>query len=782
MITASHISRGELRHYQNIALYRGALISALGTCVGSLTLLFTLWGKFDLFSALAWTVAINLVYLGRYIDSTFFVESDTAEKEPEIWYRRIQVGLVLGSLCWGSSIWFLFPVGFPAYQALLVISACAIGGGALGTLASDRYAIVIFQLVLGAGAVSRLLVDGSEYALLLAFLSVVIFLLLAISGKKMSEGVVESLKIRLQSQKSNTNLMLASEKMARMGYWSWESETGYVEISISLSRLLKLDSIQLKPHRFFSLIDEADRYYVRQAIDRQQANETDEEVTLEFQLKSDNNQPPRYFRQISRRLQDTGGGSCVFGSVQEITNIKRAQQEIYRMAYCDSLTGLANRVGFYETLEKTVLEAEETDSPFTVMYIDVDDFKGVNDYYGHNYGDEYLVKLAQHLNWAVGSEQCCIARLGGDEFCVIVEGSDANEIDALVGRIFVFCQCTVSVLGQPIQPKLSVGVASYPDHGSTPEELVSNADVAMYDAKRRNLGLSVFDLSMAEARTAQLQLEVDLRQALDDEALEVWYQPKISAADGSVVGVEALLRWRTADGKFISPDLFIPVAEHAGLINRIGPWVLRRACEQLRAWNMAGCEIQMAINISGDHFSSTEFVAEVQQVVQSCEIQSKHLEIEITESLSRDPKAHSRICKLLRKSGVRIAIDDFGTGYSSLSVLGQLEVDTLKIDQSFIANLPEQEVACLMVNKIMELALGLGYEVVAEGVETKQQLDFLTKIGCPSLQGYLFSEPQPADQITKMLLTEENSWRRELFPVTQSPQTSLEKEAGESVL
>ena len=189
----------------------------------------------------------------------------------------------------------------------------------------------------------------------------------------------------------------------------------------------------------------------------------------------------------------------------------------------------------------------------------------------------------------------------------------------------------------------------------------------------------------------------------------------------------------------------------------------------------------MAINISGDHFSSTEFVTEVQQVVQSCEIQAKHLEIEITESLSRDPKAHSHICQLLRKSGVRIAIDDFGTGYSSLSVLGQLEVDTLKIDQSFIANLPDQEVSRLMVNKIMELALGLGYEVVAEGVETKQQLDFLTKIGCPSLQGFLFSAPQPADQVTKMLITEENRWRRDLFPVTQSPQVSLEKEADESV-
>jgi len=721
------------------------------------------------------------VYLGRYVDGIFFARSNTAEAESEFWKRRFQVGLVLGSLCWGSSVWFLFPVGFPAYQALLVISMCAIGGGALGTLASDRHAIVIFLSALGGGAASRLLVDGSDYAMLLAFFSVVIFFLLAISGKKMSEGLVESLKLRLQTQKSNTTLMHASEKMARMGYWSWEPETDYVEISISLSRLLELDAIKLKPHHFFSLIDDSDRYHVRHAINRQQAEGTDEEVTLEFQLKSEGNQPPRYFRQISRRLQDTDGGSCVFGSVQEITAIKRAQQKIYRMAYCDSLTGLANRVGFYEKLEKTVIGADETDSSFTVMYLDVDDFKGVNDYYGHDYGDEYLVKLAQHLNWAIGSEHC-IARLGGDEFGVIVTGDATKEINQLAGRIFDFCQSPISVLGQPIQPKLSVGVASYPDHGSTVEELVSNADLAMYDAKRKKLGLSVFDLSMAEARTSQLKLEVDLRQALEDEVFEIWYQPKISAVNGSIAGIEALLRWPTADGQFISPDLFIPAAEHAGLIKPIGSWVLRTACEQLRAWNVMGCDLQMAINISGDHFSSTEFVGEVQRVIESCEIQATHLEIEITESLSRDPKAHSHICRLLRKLGVRIAIDDFGTGYSSLSVLGQLEVDTLKIDQSFIANLPEQEVSRLMVNKIMELALGLGYEVVAEGVETKQQLDFLTQIGCPSLQGFLFSEPQPADQITKMLLAEQDCWRRDLFPVTQSPQVSFGTEAGESAL
>ena len=587
---------------------------------------------------------INLVYLGRYIDSIFFARSSTAEEKPEFWKQRFQVGLILGSLCWGSSVWFLFPVGFPAYQALLVISACAIGGGALGTLASDRHAIVIFQSALGIGAVSRLLVDGNDYALLLAFFSVVIFFLLAVSGKKMSGGLVESLRLRLQSQKSNTTLMRASERMARMGYWSWESESDFVEISITLSRLLELDAIKLKPNHFFSLIDEADRFHVWQAINRQQADETNEEVTLEFQLKSASNQTIRYFRQISRRLQDADGGSCVFGSVQEITDIKRAQQKIYRMAYRDSLTGLANRVGFYEKLEKTVIEAEETGSPFTVMYLDADDFKGVNDYYGHDYGDEYLVKLAQHLSRVVGPEHC-VARLGGDEFCMIVTGGTAEEIDALAGGILEFCQCPISVLGQPIQLKLSVGGASYPDHGSTVEELVSNADLAMYDAKRKKRGLSFFDLSMAEARTAQLRLEVDLRQALEDEAFEIWYQPRVSVADGSIVGVEALLRWRAADGEFISPDLFIPAAEHAGLIKQIGSWVLRTACEQLRVWNVAGYDLQMAINISGDHFSSTEFVGEVQRVVESCEIQPKHLEIEITESLrgaSYKPRSESQ--------------------------------------------------------------------------------------------------------------------------------------------
>ena len=767
MITASRVTRGELRHYQNIALYQGTIISALGTCIGSVTLLFTLLGKFELASALIWTIVINLVYLGRCVDGMFFRESNTAQQEPELWKRRFQTGLFLGSLAWGSSAWFLFPEGVPAYQALLVICVCAIGGGALGSLASDRRAILLFQTALGVGVVSRLLVDGSHYAMLLALFSAVIFFLLGVSGKKMSEGLVETLKLRLQSQKSNTTLMRASEKLARMGYWSWDSESDCLEISTSLSRLLRLGEVSLKPNDFFNLIHEADRPRVQQAIYRQRADEADEEVTLEFQLESDDGQQKRYFRQVSRRLKNEDGGSCLFGSVQEITDIKRAQQRIYRMAYYDSLTGLANRVGFYEQLDNALLGAQDSGNRVSVLYLDLDDFKGVNDYYGHNYGDAYLVKLAEHLRSAAGPNHA-IARLGGDEFCVIVVENDGNEIDRLTKEIFKFCQFPIDILGQPIQPKLSIGVATYPDHSATGEELVSNADLAMYDAKRRKLGLAFFNHSMAEARTAQLKLEDDLRQALEDQAFELWYQPKILAADGTIAGVEALIRWRDADGNFVSPELFIPAAEHAGLIKEIGSWVLQSACEQLRAWNVAGCSLQMAVNISGDHFSSTEFVDEVQQVVESCEIQAGHLEIEITESLSRDPKSHSHICHLLRNLGVRIAIDDFGTGYSSLSVLGQLEVDTLKIDQSFIANLPGQEMSRLMVNKIVELALGLGYEVVAEGVETEEQVHFLTKIGCPCLQGYFFSKPQPADLITKMLFTEEKRRCEEPYLSNQS--------------
>lgn len=752
MITTSTLQSGELRHHQNKGLYRGIQMSALATLIASVILMITLQGKYDFTCGLIWCFVINLIYVARCIDSYLFSKSTDPQSRPEHWQRRFDIGVILGALAWGSAIWMLFPIGYPASKALLVLSVCAISGGAMASLASDRRAFLLFQICLCFGVVSRLLLDGTPDSMSLALFSFVIFALVISTGIKLSKTFVQTMRWHLESKKSNLTLMKTSEQMAGMGYWSWVSGAKHIELSNNLARLLMLDRCVLSSDEFFDLIGDTDRQRVESLMKNQLNEEADEEIKIEFQLNATDSGSVRHLRQISRRLV-SNDDNCLFGSVQEITDIKQAQDKIYRMAYQDALTGLANRTSFYEQLDQALSTARSTNSELAVLYIDVDDFKGVNDYYGHNHGDEYLVKLAEHLRSSIGKSHL-IARLGGDEFCVIITGDSVTQLDSVTSGIFDFCAGKIPILGQLIQPKLSVGVALFPQHGTTSAGLVSNADLAMYDAKRNNTGRAIFESAMAESRTAQLELENGLREALQQKSFELWYQPKVDTKTGSIAGVEALIRWRGRDGQLISPAVFIPVAEHAGLIKDIGDWVLETACEQLKAWSLAGYSLQMAINVSGDHFSNDEFVSNVGKAIANFEIEAANLEIEITESLSRDPEVHRRICEALRKLGVKIAIDDFGTGYSSLSVLGQLGVDTLKIDQSFIANLPEDETSCLMVKKITELALGLGYEIVAEGVETQEQLVFLQGIGCPYMQGYYFSRPLPAAQITNMLRDE----------------------------
>ena len=755
MFTTSSLQPDELRHHQNIGLFNGMAMSTLGTIVGSLVVLFTLWGKFDAIAGLIWLTVINVIYFVRCFDGYRFRKSEEAENRVTYWKSRFDVGLILSSLAWGSSTWVLYPVGHPASKALLILCVCAIAGGAMASLANDHRALQTFYVCLFAGAFTRLLADGSSYAMLLAFFCAVIFLLMMGAAMKLSKAFLETMRLQLETQKSNLTLMQTSEEMAAMGYWSWVSGSDRIELSESLARLLNLKRVELSPAEFFNMISFNDRLRVESIVKQQFAGgeeKTRDEVRVEFMLETTDSKSPRYLRQISRRLT-SNNVEYLFGSIQEISDIRLAQDKIYRMAYEDALTGLTNRTGFYDELEKTLTTAEITKTEVAVLYIDLDDFKGVNDYYGHNHGDEYLVKLARHLTNSIGSSHL-IARLGGDEFCAIITGSVVSQIDSVAEKVREFCKERIPILGQLIQPKLSIGVALFPQHGTTVDELISNADLAMYEAKRGGTGHVVFKDSIAEYRNSQLEIENGLREAIDMNSFELWYQPKVNIANGAISGVEALVRWRNKSGELVSPSTFIPVAEQVGLIKDIGVWVLNAACEQLEVWSLSGYSLQMAVNISGDHFSNEEFVESVSRTSKNFQIKSGDLEIEITESLTRDPELHLRTCRALRDLGVKIAIDDFGTGYSSLSVLGQLEVDTLKIDQSFIAQLPQDDVSCLMVKKITELALGLGYGVVAEGVETKEQLDFLKSVSCPYVQGYYFSKPLPAARMTEMLRAE----------------------------
>ena len=299
---------------------------------------------------------------------------------------------------------------------------------------------------------------------------------------------------------------------------------------------------------------------------------------------------------------------------------------------------------------------------------------------------------------------------------------------------------------------MSVGVSIYPDDGSNEDELLKSADMAMYSIKQNGKhGYRFFENSMVSDTADRVMLEASLRVAIDNNQFELWYQPKVSLDTMRLGGVEALIRWRHPEKGLIPPDVFITTAERVGMISEIGDWVLDTACKQQAEWRDAGLDMQMAVNISGSHFIEDDFIETVLGTVKQYGLAQGDLEIEITESMTRDPVQHSQICQRLRQAGVRIAIDDFGTGYSSLSVLDKLEVDTLKIDRSFITGLPEDKSSIILVQAIMELSLGFGYDVVAEGVETVEQLQHLEALGCPYIQGYYFSKPVTADLIPALM-------------------------------
>lgn len=452
--------------------------------------------------------------------------------------------------------------------------------------------------------------------------------------------------------------------------------------------------------------------------------------------------------QVIKRLEDNSGKQFLLSTVQDISIIKSAEQKIFDMAYYDELTGLANRGHFRQQLVEQIKHADRNKQKLAVIYIDLDGFKEINDSLGHDVGDLYLQEFSRKLKKQVREEDF-IARLGGDEFCMIISDiNDAMESINTAERCLELRQQGIQLEHQLVSPQMSIGIAIYPQDGKDVETLLRASDAAMYSAKSKGKHCFTFyDRKMTQDAAQRLKIEGDLHRALANNEFYLVYQPKIHMNDGSMSGVEALLRWNHPDRGLVPPDEFISTAERIGLIDEIGDWVMSTACRQMLEWKDQGLNLNMAINVSPRHFSSINFIEQVMQAKERYNLQAGELEIEITESMSRDPSHHIRVCKELHQHGVKVAIDDFGTGYSSLSVLKQLEVDTLKVDRSFIQQLPWDEASSMMVKAIIKMAKGLGFDIVAEGVETQEQADFLQKLGCAYVQGYYYSRPVEAGQI-----------------------------------
>ena len=433
---------------------------------------------------------------------------------------------------------------------------------------------------------------------------------------------------------------------------------------------------------------------------------------------------------------------------------KRTELELVRLAHFDQLTSLPNRTLLRERVDHALARAIRAGSGVATLILDMDRFKEINDMLGHEIGDKLLVEAARRIRACV-RDQDTVARLGGDEFAVILEGvSEAREVLPVIERIIDSLREVTTIDGHEINSSTSVGIAMYPENGSDLSELLRAADLAMYQAKASGRGrYRFFADAMQEEAQSRHALEWALRRAVERGEFELVYQPQLCLRTGTVIGVEALLRWMNPTRGVLTPYHFIAGLEEFGLINEVGEWVLQTACEQIRKWQaMYFAPMRIAVNVSAQQFEDPMLIDKIRNALKETKLPPELLELELTEScLMSDPAQASALLREIRDIGVRIAIDDFGTGYSSLTYLHEFPLNALKIDKNFVQSVESNDRGGPISKMIIGLGQNLGLEVIAEGVETEGQLQYMREHGCDVAQGYLYARPESPEDLAPWL-------------------------------
>ena len=443
-----------------------------------------------------------------------------------------------------------------------------------------------------------------------------------------------------------------------------------------------------------------------------------------------------------------------YGVAKDVTARKKAEKLINYQAYHDLLTGLANRMLFKDHLELAIAQAKRNHHMLAVMFMDLDRFKVVNDTLGHAIGDLLLQAVSTRLKQCL-REGDTLARLGGDEFTLLLpQVTDRDDAAKTADKILEALGKPFEIDGHEIYASISIGISLYPDDGDCIDSLIKNADIAMYESKGKSRNrYQFYSNAMNVSFAEKLSLENQLRKALERNEFVVFYQPQVLTHSNMITGMEALIRWISPLHGMLSPDEFIPIAEETGLIVPIGEFVLRSACEQARSWQDAyKLSIRVAVNISSQQIEQANFVDFISQLLVEFGLPGESLELEITEStLLRDIEVSSTKLKKLESLGVRIALDDFGTGYSSLSYIKKFPINTIKIDRSFMLDVPLNSNNASIVTALSSMAEGLKLDLIAEGVEDKEQLEFLRTLKCGEIQGFLISKPLSSGEATKLL-------------------------------
>jgi diguanylate cyclase (GGDEF)-like protein/PAS domain S-box-containing protein len=565
--------------------------------------------------------------------------------------------------------------------------------------------------------------------------------------------------------RSEARLGLA-QRIAKIGNWEWHPSTGRFTASPELCRLIGMRQQDFggTTEAFFQVVHQEDRDRVSQALNAILAER--KPCDIDHRVLLPNGGEFTVNLQAEAVFDDQLHMLTIVGTAQDISERKRSEREIHRLAYYDSLTGLPNRVLFKDRVTQALAHAGRYHSTLAVLFLDLDRFKVINDTLGHNVGDLLLKQVADRLEESVRhsdsisrtvekNEAHEIARLGGDEFTVLLTNIRHVQDAATVARRLLEALAKSFVIdGHEVSVTVSVGISIFPTDGDSMDQLLKSSDIAMYHAKEQGRNnFQFYSATMNALAAERLEMENDLRKALERQELLIHYQPQVDLRSNRIVGAEALVRWRHPVHGMLMPAVFLPVAMETGMIQKLDEEVLRMACRQNKVWQDAGYSpIRMSVNVSNSFFHGTSLTSAISKSLLESQLDPQYLELELTESIAmRHVEMSITMLQALRAVGIRLSIDDFGTGYSSLSHLQRFPLNRLKIDQLFTQDVTHNVANASITRAIISLGHSMNLSVLAEGVETDEQLALLRGQGCDEVQGYFFGRPMPGEEFVRLL-------------------------------
>ena len=733
----------------------------IGIIANMLVLVSTFYGHVDNKVLFSWTFFVLLVTLFRYFSALKY------QKQPNSlsfvkWRQIFSIGVILSAISWGITPFLFFLPNDYLYQMVIIIIIAGLSAGSVGSLSQIRFNIVIYLLIIIVPLIAVLFSQGTAVHNSLAMLVILYLLLLLMFAKKFHKNYIDAISTQILYEKKQEELLKSEQRFKTIfqsvpiGLFFYDKNMQIVDVNPEFTNFLEAPYDFLIGLDLNNLPDSRLLPSLQAPFKGLQGFYEGEYLTL---LKQKNlwvsiSTSPLY----GKHKQIIGA----VGIVSDITQRMLTQIKMEHQANFDALTDVPNRIYLMRDIEKEIIRYQRHKHLFGVLFLDLDNFKNINDSLGHDIGDQLLIETTQRIKSVIRKEDI-VARIGGDEFIVMLpdltqdEKTAATKMEHVATKIHEVLCGIYKIHGHKLTISTSIGASLISSDEESAEDILKHADLAMYQAKKDGKNTTRFYQEKMDIWVKRrLEIENELRHAIEHDEFKLCYQPIIEFSTSSIVGAEALLRWNNPKLGTISPDEFIPIAEESGIIISIGAWVLKTAIQQFVQWQKEFPHIaslnKIAINVSVNQFNTADFITQIDEIIKLNGLNPNHLELELTESIiAKDINLVQNKMKELRAMGIKLSIDDFGTGYSSLSYLKKLPFTTLKIDKSFTQDIQDDVDDKELISTIITIAENFNLEVVIEGVETMEQFNFVNERKATFMQGYYCSKPMPVESFEEML-------------------------------